>query len=231
MYFEQRVFPNNIQAYSYLVAGTSTFASWSSKKKQEKNREIKLIFQKTRTGWSAQRGSGGGKAGLENISLIELFPGYNLFYIYDSKVQEALWLKWSKLHTFQSINSQSFYLVAQLDSNHISSNKEIYHSIVFQLIQLFQVTRVSTQGSVTVTLNVITKDLARYSGGFCILYLYLHLYLSSPRILPGIQSDFVWVILIEIISSLFSGLDMKHQTCEFQKKRFALCSMFPVLWN
>ena len=81
-------------------------------------------------------------------------------------MQEALWLKWSKLHTFHSINCQSFYLVAQLDSNHISSNKEIYHSIAFQLIQLFQVTRVSTQGSVTVTLNVITKDLARYLGGF-----------------------------------------------------------------
>ena len=29
-------------------------------------------------------------------------------------------------------------------------------------------TRVSTQGSVTVTLNVITKDLARYSVGFCL---------------------------------------------------------------
>ena len=88
----------------------------------------------------------------------------------------------------------------------------------------------STQGSVTVTLNVITKDLARYSGGFCILYLYLYLYLSSPRILPGIQSDFVCVVLIEIINYLFSGLDMKHQICEFQKKRFVLYSMFPVLW-
>ena len=76
------------------------------------------------------------------------------------------WLKLSKLHSFHPTDSQWFYLVAQLDSNHISANKELYHSIVFQLIQLFQVTRVSTQGSVTVTLNVITKDLARYSDGF-----------------------------------------------------------------
>ena len=58
-----------------------------SKKKLEKNREIKFIFQKTRTGRSTQCGSGGGKAGHENISLRELFPEYNWklpFYIYDS---------------------------------------------------------------------------------------------------------------------------------------------------
>ena len=58
-----------------------------SKKKLEKNREIKFIFQKTRTGRSTQCGSGGGKAGDENISLRELFPEYNWklpFYIYDS---------------------------------------------------------------------------------------------------------------------------------------------------
>ena len=130
--FRITCFPNYIQAYSYLVAATSTFASWSSKKKLEKTEKSNLFSRRPELvdPRSVARGEG--------RQVMKIFRWENCFlniigncpFIFMIHKCKRHWLKWSKLHTFHSIDSQSFYLVAQLDSNHISSNKEIYQHCV-----------------------------------------------------------------------------------------------------